>query len=43
VFATEAVYKKRFQFSEVGKATITAEFEANMVAAWAEAVRTARR
>lgn len=43
VFATEAVYQKRFKFSEVGIATVTAQFEANMVAAWAEAVRTARR
>jgi hypothetical protein len=43
VFATEATYKKRFRFSEVGKATITAEFEGNMVKAWADAVRTARR
>lgn len=42
VFASEAVYQKRFKFSEVGTATITAEFEANMVKAWADAVRTAR-
>ncbi|MFS2023860.1 hypothetical protein [Massilia sp. CT11-137] len=43
VFATAAVYRKRFQFSEVGKETITAEFQANMVEAWADAVKTARR
>lgn len=43
VFATEAVYQKRFKFSEVGTATITAEFESNMIKAWADAVRTARR
>jgi hypothetical protein len=43
VFATEAVYQKRFKFTEIGTATISAQFEANMVAAWAEAVRTARR
>ncbi|NML62258.1 hypothetical protein HHL21_14470 [Massilia sp. RP-1-19] len=42
VFATAAVYEKRFKFSEIGTATITAQFEANMVQAWAEAVRTAR-
>lgn len=43
VFATEAVYQKRFKFSEIGVMTITAQFEANMVAAWDLAMSTARR
>lgn len=43
VFATEAVYQKRFKFSEIGVMTINAQFDANMVAAWADAMRTATR
>lgn len=43
VFATAAVYEKRFKFSEVGVMTITAQFESNLVAAWADAMRTAKR
>ena len=43
VFADAAIYRKRFQFSEIGMATITAEFEKNMVAAWELAMSTARR
>jgi hypothetical protein len=43
VFASAAVYQKRFMFSEVGKDTITAQFEGNMVASWDLAVSTARR
>jgi hypothetical protein len=42
VFASAATYQKRFQFSEVARETITAQWEANMTAAWLEAVRTAR-
>jgi hypothetical protein len=42
VFATEAVYQKRFKFSEIATATITAQYEANLLEAWADALRTAR-
>jgi hypothetical protein len=43
VFASEAVYQKRFKFSEIAMDTITAQYEANLLAAWDEAVRTATR
>lgn len=43
VFATEAVYQKRFNFSAIATDVITQQFEANMMAAWADAVMTARR
>lgn len=43
VFATQASYKKRFNFTAIGKDTITAQFETNLVAAWGQAVKTARR
>lgn len=43
VFATEAVYKKRFDFSAIAKEEVTARFEQNMAAAWSQAIRTARR
>lgn len=42
VFANAAVYEKRFKFSEIGTASVTANFEANLVACWQEAMRTAR-
>lgn len=42
VFATEAVYKQRFRFNEVGVATITAQFEPNFAVAWSAALATAR-
>jgi hypothetical protein len=42
VFATEAVYKPRFKFTEVGVASIKANYAANMVKAWGDAVSTAR-
>lgn len=42
VFAHAAVYEKRFKFSEVAQETVAANFEANLVAAWQEAMRTAR-
>ncbi|MBY0237879.1 MAG: hypothetical protein K2X55_01045 [Burkholderiaceae bacterium] len=42
VFATDATYQKRFQFSELAQETITAKWEANLTAAWLDAVRTAR-
>jgi hypothetical protein len=40
VFANAAVYQKRFNFSELAKSTITAQFESNLVTAWAAAMRT---
>lgn len=43
LFATAAVYKKRFQFSTVAFDTVTANFEANLMAAWDAAISTARR
>lgn len=42
VFANAAVYQKRFNFSELAKATITAQFATNLTAAWDAAMRTAR-
>lgn len=41
VFANEAVYQKRFKFSEIAMDTITVRYEANLLEAWANAVRTA--
>lgn len=41
VFATDAVYQKRFRFSEIATATITAQYEANLLEAWTDALRTA--
>lgn len=38
-FATDAVYKKRFEFSAVANDTITANFEANLISAWDAAMR----
>lgn len=43
VFANDAVYEKRFKFSEIATSTITARFEANLIAAWSAAMQTARR
>lgn len=39
-FATDAVYKKRFEFSAVANDTITANFEANLISAWEAAMRS---
>lgn len=43
VFATAAVYQKRFKFSEIAEETVTTKFEANLMAAWEMAMRSARR
>jgi hypothetical protein len=40
VFANAAVYQKRFNFSELARSTITAQFESNLTSAWADAMRT---
>lgn len=42
VFATAAVYKKRFDWSGIAKRTINATFERNLIAALANAQATAR-
>ena len=41
VFATAAVYQKRFKFSEIANETINARYHANLVDAWGDAMRTA--
>ncbi len=42
VFATSAVYQKRFRFSEIANLSINANFETNMIAAWSNALQTMR-
>lgn len=39
-FATDAVYKKRFEFSAIAMETITANLEANLINAWEAALRS---
>jgi hypothetical protein len=43
VFATAAVYQKRFRFSEVVNETVDAKFVSNLESAWAVAVKSMRR
>lgn len=38
-FATDAVYKKRFEFSAIAHEAITANFETNLITAWEAAMR----
>ena len=42
VFASAAIYDKRFKFSEIGTEAVNANFETNLVASWQAAMRTAR-
>lgn len=42
VFATDAQYEKRFEFSAIAQQTVDAVFERHLLAAWDLAVRTAR-
>lgn len=43
VFATVATYEKRFKFSEIANATVTEQYEKNMIDAWNRTIKTAKR
>lgn len=43
IFATAAVYKKRFDFSEVAVATFNETFARNLAAAWEQALATMKK
>jgi hypothetical protein len=43
VFGNDAVYEKRFRFSEIAGATVDASYEKNMRAAWERTIKSAKR
>lgn len=43
VFATDAVYEKRFKFSEIAEHTVTVKYEQNMMAGWDRAMKSAKK